>query len=308
MATTSDEILVAEHDQAVAELIRRYLAREGLKVRAAGTAVGTAAELAECRAAVVVLDLTMPGLDAREIRRMISTRPAPPGRTSTARPARPPAARPPAGRPPATRRGHPHPTVSGPAADIPVICLIAGEGAQSGQGLRPRDIGVDPDSCLARPFGPRTLVTLVRAAARSAQPRHDEASHTAGRLTVHRASRRATVDGAEISLTGTEFDVLACLMRSAGRTVRRAALRAEVWGEDGSGEPPGDRIVDVYVAQLRAKIGPIHGIRTVRGIGYVLDVTAHDGTLNPGGQSSAQKPPATIRDAGHPTRGDSGRA
>jgi DNA-binding response OmpR family regulator len=306
MATTSDEIFVAEHDQAVAELIRRYLASEGLKVRAAATAADTAAELAKCRAAVVVLDLTMPGLDAREIRRMIRTRPAPPGRTNPGRPARPPA-----GRPPATRRGHPHPTVSGPAADIPVICLIAGEGAHSGQGLRPRDIGVDPESCLARPFGPRTLVTLVRAAARSAQPRPDEPSHTAGRLTVHPASRRATVDGAEISLTGTEFDVLACLIRSVGRTVPRSALRAEVWGpqgEDGGGEAPGDRIVDVYVAQLRAKIGPIHGIRTVRGIGYVLDVTAHDGTLNPGGQSSAQKPPATIGDAGHPTRGDSGSA
>jgi DNA-binding response OmpR family regulator len=311
MATTSDEILVAEHDHAVAELIRRYLAKEGLRVRAAGTAAETAAELAECRAAVVVLDLTMPGLDAREIRRMIRSRPTP---SSLARP----------GRPPAARRAQSHPTVSNavsntvsrPSAGVPVICLIAAEGPHSGQGLRPQDIGVDPEACLARPFGPRTLVAQVRAAVRRARPRSAGPSQTAGRLTVHPASRRATVDGTEIPLTGTEFDVLACLMRNAGRTVPRAALRAAVWGpqrEDGGGAAPGDgapgdRIVDVYIAQLRTKIGPTHGIRTVRNIGYVLDGNAHDGTLNPGGRSGAHKPPDTIGDAGHPTRGDSGSA
>jgi DNA-binding response OmpR family regulator len=309
-AADGDEILVAEHDQAVAELIRRSLAREGLRVRAARTAAETAEELANCRAAVVVLDLTMPGLDARQIRRMIRPGPAASARTPAARRGRP-------------HRHRGHPTVRGPAADVPVICLIPGEGSHAAQGLRPRDAGVDPGACLARPFGPRTLVDRVRAAARSVQPRPVPGSISAGRLSVHPASRRATLDGAEIPLTSTEFDVLSCLARSAGRAVPRAALRAAVWGagSDGAGSDgagsggagsgaaaPGDRIVDVYIAQLRTKIGPIHGIRTVRGVGYVLDEIAHDGTLNPGGQSGAQEPPATIGDAGHPSRGDSGNA
>ena len=294
MATSSDEILVAEHDPAVAELIRRYLAKDGLTVRAARTAAEAAAGLAGCRAAVVVLDLTMPGLDAREIRRIIRPRPGPRR----------------AGRPQAARRARAQPTVRGAAADIPVVCLAAGDGAHPAQGLRPQDVGVDPAVCLARPFGPRTLVARVRAAARAAQPGPAGPSHTAGRLTVDPARRRATADGADLALTGTEFDVLDCLVRSAGRALSRATLRAVVWGPDGAGgrDGGGDRIVDVYIAQLRTKIGPAHGIRTVRGIGYVVDATAHDGTQNPGGRSGGQKPPATIGDAGHPTRGDSGTA
>jgi DNA-binding response OmpR family regulator len=278
---TNNEVLVAEHDQAVAELIRRYLAKEGLNVRPARTPQQTAAELADCRAAAVVLDLTMPGLDAREIRRLIRPRPKQPG----------------PGRPPAAWRSRTYPAVRAPAADVPVICLTAGEGTHSAQGLRPQDIGVDRDACLTRPFGPRALAAKVRAAARDSQPGLTAAPQTAGRLSLDPGRRRTTLDGAAIDLTALEFDVLGYLMRHAGHTLSRAALRAAVWREDGI---PGDRIVDVYIAQLRAKLGPNHGIRTVRGIGYVFDLTAHDGTLNPGGQSSAQKPPATIGDAGHP--------
>jgi DNA-binding response OmpR family regulator len=77
----------------------------------------------------------------------------------------------------------------------------------------------------------------------------------------------ARLDGTEIALTGTEFDVLSCLASSAGRTVPRDRLRRAVWGDGG----PNARAVDVYIAQLRAKLGPASGIRTVRGIGYVID-------------------------------------
>jgi DNA-binding response OmpR family regulator len=286
---TNNEVLVAEHDQAVAELIRRYLAKEGLSVRSASTPEQTAAELAACRAAAVVLDLTMPGLDAREIRRLIRPRPKQPG----------------PGRQPATWRSRTYPAVRAPGADVPVICLTAGEGTHSAQGLRPQDIGVDRDACLTRPFGPRTLAAKVRAAALSTRPEPAAAAQRDGQLSLNPAHRRATLDGAAIDLTGLEFDLLSYLMRHAGRTVSRAALRAAVWRDDGV---PGDRIVDVYIAQVRAKLGSNHRIRTVRGIGYVFDLTAHDGTVNPGGQSTAQKPPATIGDAGHPTRGDSGTA
>jgi DNA-binding response OmpR family regulator len=230
----------------------------------------------------VVLDLTMPGLDAREIRRLIRPRPKQPG----------------PGRPPAAWRSRTYPAVRTPAADVPVICLTAGEGTHSAQGLRPQDIGVARDACLTRPFGPRTLAAKVRAAALRSQPEPAAGPRRTGPLSLDPGRRRVTLDGAGLDLTGLEFDVLSYLMRHAGHTLSRAALRAAVWRDGGL---PGDRIVDVYVAQLRAKLGPKHGIRTVRGIGYVLDLTAHDGTVNPGGQSSARKPPATIGDAGHPT-------
>ncbi len=291
----ADEILVAEHDPAVAELIRRYLAKEGLRVRCARTPQETAVALAGCRAAAVVLDLTMPGLDAREIRRLIRGRPAGSGRQ------------------PAARRGRPHRAVpgAGPGAVAPVICLTAGEGAQAAQGLRPRDIGIGQDACVARPFGPRTLVSKVRAVAPTARVPAATA-HTSGRLRVEPAQRRATLDGAEIALTGTEFDVLTCLLRSAGRTVPRDRLHSAVWGSDGVA---GGRIVDVYIAQLRAKLGPGNGIRTVRGIGYVVDPRdmapgprGAPPSLQPGGHSGGQKAPDTIVVAGHPIRGDNGTA
>ena len=292
------EILVAEHEPAVAELIRRYLAREGLRVRCARTAEETTAALAGCRAAAVVLDLTMPGLDAREIRKLIRDQ----------APAPRPASTPPAGMPPVAVR----PARAVPGA--PVICLTAGEGTQAAPALRPRDVGVGQESCLSRPFGPRTLVSRVRAAART-QPRPPAAAHNAGLLRLEPAARRVRFDGTEITLTGTEFDLLSCLMLRAGRTVPRDRLKQAVWGRDGENGGNGGRAVDVYIAQLRAKLGPGNGIRTVRGIGYVLDPGAMNpgpagarAGLQPGGQAKRPKPPATIVDAGLPIRGDSGTA
>jgi len=266
----------------VAELIRRYLAREGLPVRCARTAAETEAALAALAgAAAVVLDLTMPGLDARAIRKLVR-----------------------GGAP--SRRGTPRLAVTGPGPGVPLICVTGGEGTQAAPGLRPQDIGVAQESCLARPFGPRALVALVRAAARPGLP---ATPHAAGRLRLRPGQRLVTLDGTEIALTGTEFDVLSCLARQPGRTVTRHRLRQAASGRSAG---PGDRTVDVYIAQLRAKLGPDHGIRTVRGVGYVLDpqtatagpAGAPDGP-HPGGQASHRSAPATIVGAGHPTGGDS---
>jgi DNA-binding response OmpR family regulator len=290
------EILVAEHEPAVAELIRRYLAREGLRVRCARTAEETTAALAGCRAAAVVLDLTMPGLDARQIRKLIRGQSPVPRAAATGRPA-------------ATHSGPARTARAVPGA--PVICLTAGEGTHAAAGLRPRDVGVGQESCLSRPFGPRTLVSRVRAAAR-AQPRPPAAACSAGRLRLEAAARRVTLDGTEIMLTGTECDLLSYLMHWAGRTVPRDRLKQAVWGLNGGN---GGRVVDVYITQLRAKLGPGNGIRTVRGIGYVLDPGAMNpgpagarAGLQPGGQAKRPKPPATIVGAGLPIRGDSGTA
>jgi len=252
-------------------------------VRCVHTAAETQAALAgPASAAAVVLDLTMPGLDARAIRKLIR------------------------GGAPSSRRGRPQPTVIGAGAGVPLICLTAGEGAQAALGLRPQDIGVGPESCVTRPFGPRTLVALVRAAARPVPP---AAPHAAGRLRLRPGQRRVTLDGTEIALTGTEFDVLSCLARQPGRTVTRHRMRQAVWGRSGG---PGERTVDVYIAQLRAKLGPGHGIRTVRGVGYVLDPqTATTGpadspeSLEPRGAGWPPERSRYDRGAGHPTGGDS---
>ena len=304
---TADEILVAEHEPAVAELIRRYLAKEGLRVRCARTPGETEAALAGLAGAgtgtgtgagtgtgtgtaAVILDLTMPGLDARAIRKLIRG-----GQQA--------------------RRSRPQPPVAGADPGVPVICLTGGEATAAAQGLRPRDIGVAQESCVARPFGPRALLARVRAAVQATRE-PAPVPHQAGRLALDPDQRQVTLDGTGIALTGTEFDLLSCLARSAGRAVPRDRLLQAVWGDSGGSR---GRTVDVYVAQLRAKLGPGHGIRTVRGIGYILDpgtagpdpadATGGPGpALHPGGQAGRRKAPATIGGAGHPIRGDNGTA
>jgi len=87
-------------------------------------------------------------------------------------------------------------------------------------------------------------------------------------LVVDTAARRVSAGGARISVTGTEFTLLAFLIVNAGRAFTREQLLAGVWG---AGATAGIRTVDVYVAQLRAKLGAYSPIRTVRGVGYVAD-------------------------------------
>jgi DNA-binding response OmpR family regulator len=122
------------------------------------------------------------------------------------------------------------------------------------------------DDYVTKPFSPRELVARVKTVLRRAQGRPDEApALTVGRVTVDPARRRAFVDESEVSLTTTEFDLLAFLMRRPGRVYEREHLLSEVWGYAAAA---GTRTVDVHVAQLRGKLGAASPIRTVRGVGY----------------------------------------
>jgi len=197
-------VLLAEHEPEVAEMSARYLRRNGLRVRLVTSPESTLAELTGGPDAAAVLDLTMPGLDPRRIRRALRT---------------------------------------------PVIFLVA-----DGTAPRPRGLAARPDAAgarrwLARPFSPRQLVTLVRDVL--ADP---------GEIRP-RAPRLAP------TLTATESAVLAALMDHPGRVLSRRQLLAAA-----GHHAAGDRAADVYIAQLRAKLGPDVTIRTVRGTGYVLDL------------------------------------
>ena len=81
--------------------------------------------------------------------------------------------------------------------------------------------------------------------------------------------REAWVGDQSIDLTTTEFDVLLALARHAGKVLSREQLIELVWGADFFGT---DRVVDVYVGQVRRKLEAALSsdglIRTVRGVGY----------------------------------------
>jgi len=226
----SQLVLLAEHDPDVAELARRYLTRAGLPVAVAGTADEALALLAaasppSCTAAVI--DLTMPGLDARRLRRLLA----------------------------GPRTGPPGP----PGAPTPAVYLL-------GPGMRPRDVRISAERCLRRPFSPRLLVCRVLAAVPAgAAPPAPPVPGASATLALDPGARQVRIGGRNVPLTPAEFALLAALARHAGRVLTRDQLQAAM-RRSSSG-----RAVDVHVAQLRAKLPAPGPIRTVRGVGYVLD-------------------------------------
>jgi len=87
-----------------------------------------------------------------------------------------------------------------------------------------------------------------------------------GALRIDRASRRVSVSGEEIDLTGLELRLLVELYDRRGRVLSREALLSDVW------EIQGDvttRTVDTHVKRLREKLGAAGSyVETVRGVGY----------------------------------------
>jgi DNA-binding response OmpR family regulator len=69
-----------------------------------------------------------------------------------------------------------------------------------------------------------------------------------------------------VPLTATEFAMLAAMADRPGRVLSRRQLLAAA-----GRQAAGDRAADVYIAQLRAKIGAAGPIRTARGVGYAMD-------------------------------------
>jgi two-component system, OmpR family, response regulator len=126
------------------------------------------------------------------------------------------------------------------------------------------------DDYVTKPFSPRELVARVRTVLRrTAGPPDAARVHRVGAVTVDPARRAVTVAGTPVTLTSTEFDLLAHLVNRPGRVFTRDELLASVWGYAAHA---GTRTVDVHVAQVRAKLGDAAGvIRTVRGVGYTAD-------------------------------------
>jgi len=133
------------------------------------------------------------------------------------------------------------------------------------------------DDYVKKPFEMPELVARVRAALRrrvassagSGDGAHGGEAVVLGPLRIDPAGRTASLDGREVALTRTEFDLLLELARQPGRVLAREALLDHVWGYDFLGD---SRLVDVAVGRLRAKIeaDPANPtlIVTVRGAGY----------------------------------------
>jgi DNA-binding response OmpR family regulator len=124
------------------------------------------------------------------------------------------------------------------------------------------------DDYITKPFSPRELVARVSSVLRRTRGTAEANALQVGAVRVDPAQRRVFVDAAEVTLTATEFDLLAFLMRRPGRVFSREQLISEVWGYSSFAA---NRTVDVHIAQVRGKLGAASPIRTVRGVGYAVD-------------------------------------
>lgn len=152
-------------------------------------------------------------------------------------------------------------------ADIPVIMATAkGNEYDKVIGL---DLGAD--DYLAKPFGMMEMASRVRAVLRrSGRAAEKQQLIRVGGLEMNLGEHIVTADGIRIQLTLKEFELLRTFMTSPGRAFTRELLLSSVWSEDFLGET---RTVDVHVGTLRQKLGACGKyIRTVRGVGYKLEV------------------------------------
>jgi len=133
-------------------------------------------------------------------------------------------------------------------------------------------LSMGADDYLVKPFSPRELIARVRAMLRRprAAPDNDTTElYTIGTLTMNAQGRTLTLDGNEIELTRTEFDLLAAMMAHPRAVLTRRKLIDAVWGPGWYGD---EHVVDVHIGHVREKIGDAASeprfIRTVRGVGY----------------------------------------
>ena len=155
----------------------------------------------------------------------------------------------------------------------PVLMLTArGDEVERIVGL---EIGAD--DYLPKPFNPRELAARIRAILRRVQG--DEAEITPEKLKIDdleisETARSAKRDGEDLQLTSVEFDLLAALLKEAGKIVKKEDLSRKVLERSLS---PFDRSLDMHVSNLRKKLGKRvaddeERIKTIRSVGYIYTV------------------------------------
>ncbi len=223
-------ILVVEDERALAQIVADYLAKAGFDPIQVHNGPDGVLSAREVDPDLVVLDLGLPGMDGVEVCREIRT-----------------------------------------FSDCYVIMVTARDDEID----KLIGLGVGADDYITKPFSPRELIARIQAALR--RPRASKLAATPAStaealfdaLRLNTATREVAVDGRDVALTRTEFDILAAIAAAPRRVFSRRQLVDAVWGEGWGGD---EHIVDVHITHLRRKIDDDASaprfIDTVRGVGY----------------------------------------
>jgi two-component system, OmpR family, copper resistance phosphate regulon response regulator CusR len=149
---------------------------------------------------------------------------------------------------------------------IPVLFLTARDEVED----RVRGLELGADDYLVKPFAFSELLARVRTLLRRGKSKEPDVL-TAADLEVDLLRRRVTRGGVRIDLTAKEFALLELLVRRQGEVLPRSLIASQVWDMNFDSDT---NVIEVAVRRLRAKVDdPFEPklIRTVRGMGYVLE-------------------------------------
>jgi len=220
-------VLAVEDEEPLLEVILEGLKRNGFTVDGVDSGEDALALISHSRPDLLLLDLMLPGMDGIEVCRLLKANPA--------------------------------------TAGIPVVMLTA----RDSEADIVRGLELGADDYLTKPFSLKVLAARLRAVLRRHRPGATAAGGdtiSRGGIALDRSRREALVEGRQVDLTYTEFEILWLLASNPGVVHTRSRIVDSARGTEASIT---ERAVDVRIVRLRRKLGSSSGnIETVRGVGY----------------------------------------
>ncbi|MEW1862056.1 response regulator transcription factor [Streptomyces sp. NBC_00669] len=238
METPEASLLVVDDEPNIRELLSASLRFVGFKVVSAATGADALAAVARERPDLVVLDVMLPDMNGFTVVKRL--------REETG----------------------PHPRAGGGPDRLPVLFLTAKDGVDD----KISGLTAGGDDYVTKPFSLEELIARIRAILRRTGGPTDDGRLVAGDLELDPVGHQVLRAGRQISLSPTEFKLLAYLMANADRVVSKLQILDHVWAYDFGGDLS---IVESYISYVRRKVDAAAGggpklIHTVRGVGYVL--------------------------------------
>lgn len=229
-AAMADRVLIVEDEREIADLLSLYIERAGYVVDRAASVADAIRVHAQVRPDIVLLDIGLPGGDGLDVMAAIRRR-----------------------------------------FDTPIIMVTA----MDDDVTKLSSLRIGADDFVVKPFNPSEVVERVRAVLRRSQGASGRRALRLGELLIDLDARLVMVSGdasaeeTRLSLTPTEFEILAHMARQPRRAFSRAELLAAVAPQSEAF----DRVVDSHLSKLRGKLiaaGCADIIEPVRGVGYRL--------------------------------------